>query len=356
MIVGFEDYKTLNNYAEALAFALRKDPLIQNANNNHAFDNQQYEFTINRSLASQLGIPLGSINETLQTMLNGYILSSEYEVGGLSYEIIAQLPLKDLGDFKFLQKIFVQSLAGQAYPLSQLVSVKPVVDMYIRNRINQMRAMQIDVTPVPGVSLSEVLAHVMTVMSQVLPADIQINLSGEARKLQKSNLGLFMAFGLGLIFIYLVLAALFESFLDPLIILFTVPMCMVGALIALKFAGGSFNMYTGIGLVTLIGLVSKHGVLITQFTNELQQRHGADVKAALIEACSVRLRPILMTTSTMVLGALPLLFSTGAGAEGRIQIGWVIVSGLLVGTIFSLFVVPVAYYFLSGLKRLKKSL
>jgi multidrug efflux pump len=348
-LLGFEDYKTLNAYSERLVQALRKDPLIQNAVNNQAFDNQQYEFSINRSLASQLGIPLSNINETLQTMLNGYTLSSEYEAGGLSYEIIAQLPLKDLGDFKFLQKIFVQSLTGQAYPLSQLVTVKPVVDMYIRNRINQMRAMQIDVTPNPKASLSEVLNHIMAITTQILPPDIQINLSGEARKLQKSNLGLLMAFGLGLIFIYLVLAALFESFLDPLIILLTVPMCMVGALVALKLEGGSFNMYTGIGLVTLIGLVSKHGVLITQFTNELRL-HGKEVKMALIQACRIRLRPILMTTSTMVLGALPLLFSTGAGAEGRMQIGWVIVAGLMIGTLFSLFVVPVAYYLLSGLK------
>ena len=349
-ILGFQDYKTLNSYADALTVALRKDPLIQDASNHHAFDNQQYEFTINRALASELGIQLGTINQTINTMLNGYILSSQYEVGGLSYDIVAQLPSSDLGDFKFLQKVFVQNLAGQSYPLSQLVSVKPVVDLYIRNRINQMRAMELDVTPVAGASMSQVLNHVMTMMSQVLPPDIQINLSGEARKLQKSNLGLLMAFGLGLVFIYLILAALFESFIDPFIILLTVPMCVVGALVALKLEGGSFNMYTGIGLVTLIGLVSKHGVLITQFTNELR-RKGVSLTEALLEACGVRLRPILMTTSTMVLGAGPLLFATDAGAEGRIQIGSVIVAGLLVGTVFSLFVVPVAYYFLSGLKK-----
>jgi multidrug efflux pump len=353
-ILGLEDYRTLNAYAETLVKALQKDPLILKAENNHAFDNQQYEFNINRELASQLGIPLSSITETIQGMLGGYTLSSQYEVGGLSYDVTAQLPLKNLGDFNFLQEIFVQSLTGKSYPLSQLVTVKSVVDMYMRNRINQMRAMEIDVTPVPDAALSTVLNHVMNAMAEVLPPDIQINLSGEARKLAKSNVGLFFAFGLGLIFIYLVLAALFESFMDPLIILLTVPMCMVGALIALKLIGGSFNMYTGIGLVTLIGLVSKHGVLITQFTNELRKA-GKDLKAALVEACGVRLRPILMTTATMVLGALPLLFSTGAGAEGRVQIGWVIVAGLLVGTLFSLFVVPVAYYFLAGVREIKKA-
>ncbi len=352
-ILGLEDYRTLNSYAEDLVKALEKDPLILKADNNHAFDNQQYELNINRELANQLGVPLSAITETIQGMLNGYTLSSQYEVGGLSYSITAQLPLKSLEDFKFLQEVFVQSLTGKSYPLSQLITVKPVVDMYMRNRINQMRAMEVDVVPVADAPLSLVLNHVMATMAQVLPSDVQVNLSGEARKLSKSNAGLFLAFGLGLIFIYLVLAALFESFIDPLIILLTVPMCMVGALIALKLMGGSFNMYTGIGLVTLIGLVSKHGVLITQFTNQLRHQ-GLELKEALVEASAVRLRPILMTTGTMVLGALPLLFSTGAGAEGRVQIGWVIVAGLTVGTLFSLFVVPVAYYFLAGAREIKK--
>jgi multidrug efflux pump subunit AcrB len=210
--------------------------------------------------------------------------------------------------------------------------------------------MQIYVTPKANAPLSEVISHITSAAHQLLPSTVQINLTGEARKLQKSNLGLYAAFGLGVLFVYLILAALFESFIDPLIILLTVPMCVVGALLALKLEGGSFNMYTGIGLVTLIGLVSKHGVLITQFTNELRSQ-GCSLEEALVRACGVRLRPILMTTSTMVLGALPLLVSHGAGAEGRIQLGWVIVAGLLLGTVFSLWIVPLSYYFLSGLKE-----
>jgi multidrug efflux pump subunit AcrB len=147
---------------------------------------------------------------------------------------------------------------------------------------------------------------------------------------------------LGVIFIYLILAALFESFRDPWMILLTVPVCVVGALVALYVSGGALNLYTMIGLVTLIGLVSKHGVLITQFTHQLREK-GMSKTDALIEAASIRLRPILMTTATMVLGALPLVFARGQGALGQHEIGLVIVSGLLVGTFFSLFVVPVAY-------------
>jgi multidrug efflux pump len=349
-LLGFEDYKTLNDYTDLVVQALRKDPLIQDASNNHAFDNQQYELTVNRELASQLGVPLTSINQTIQIMLNGYTLNSQYEVAGLSYSIIVQLPAKNLADFHFLDRLFVHSLTGEVYPLSRLVTVKPVVDMYMRNRVNQLRAMQIYVTPQANAPLSEVISHITATARELLPSTVQINLTGEARKLQKSNLGLYAAFGLGVLFVYLILAALFESFIDPLIILLTVPMCVVGALVALKLEGGSFNMYTGIGLVTLIGLVSKHGVLITQFTNELRSQ-GSSLEEALVKACGVRLRPILMTTSTMVLGALPLLVSHGAGSEGRIQLGWVIVAGLLLGTVFSLWIVPLSYYFLSGLKR-----
>ncbi len=354
-ILGFQDYQTLNQYADQLVQVLRKDPLIQNVSNNHAFDNEQYEITIKRDLANRLGIPLSSINQSIQTMLNGYTLRSEYEVGGLSYSIILQLPAETMTDFRFLSAVFVYGLNGTAYPMSQILSVKPVVDMYMRNRVNQMRAMQIYVTPMSGAALSTVLAHISQAAAQVLPSDIQMAWTGEARKLQQNSLGLYLAFVLGLIFVYLILAALFESFVDPFIILLTVPMCMVGAIFALKLEGGSLNMYTGIGFVTLIGLVSKHGVLITQFTNELRAQ-GMAMQEALVKACGIRLRPILMTTSTMVLGALPLLFSTGAGAEGRIQIGWVIVAGLLMGTIFSLWVVPLAYYFLASTKNERRGL
>ena len=153
---------------------------------------------------------------------------------------------------------------------------------------------------------------------------------------------MLIVFGLGIVFIYLILSALFESFVDPFIILLTVPLCIVGAIVVLYLIGGSVNIYTSIGFVTLIGLVSKHGVLITHFANDMRQQ-GMTTREAVIKSASLRLRPILMTTATMIMGALPLVLSSGVGSSGREQVGAVIIAGLIVGTLFSLFIVPVAY-------------
>jgi len=173
---------------------------------------------------------------------------------------------------------------------------------------------------------------------------------GKAAQFIHSSGSLFTLVSLALIFIYLILAAQLGSFIDPFIILFSVPLCIVGAIATLKLTGGTLNLYSEIGLVTLIGLVSKHGILITQFTNELRAE-GHEMIDAIVKAASVRLRPILMTTLAMVLGALPLAFATGPGSVGREQIGWVIVGGLLFGTFFSLIVVPIAYSILGSFKR-----
>ena len=238
--------------------------------------------------------------------------------------------------------------------LSRLVSVKPSVSLANRVHYNQMRAGEVGLNITDGYSLGQVISHINTLAKQALPGDTQLNFTGEAERYLSGNSTIVLIFLLGIVFIYLILAALFESFIDPLIILFTVPVCIIGALAALYLIGGTLNIYTGIGLVTLIGLVAKHGVLITQFTNQLIAE-GKPLFDAVIGAASIRLRPILMTTATMCLGALPLIFAVGPGSNGRIQIGWVIVTGLLVGTFFSLFIVPVVYTLLFKLKRRSKN-
>lgn len=349
-IEGFLSYEDLNTLANQFVSDLKKDPGVRSAVSENAFDNQQYELSINRLLAAQLNVPLSEINTAVHTFLNGSTLISSYDVGGVSYPITVQLPVKRLGDFSVLDTIFVKSNTGAVYPLSRFVTPAPIVSLYYRFRDNQMRSMQLSVTPSPKVPLSDIMNTIQKLGDQILPSGVSIRFSGEAHKLQQGNQMQLLAFALGVVFIYLILAALFESFIDPLIVLLTVPLCIVGALFALKLVGGSLNMYTDIGLVTLIGLVSKHGVLITQFANELRAK-GASLQEAVLQAAAIRLRPILMTTSTMVLGALPLLFATGADSAGRAQIGWVIIAGLLVGTLFSLFVVPVSYLLFARLKK-----
>ena len=188
------------------------------------------------------------------------------------------------------------------------------------------------------------------VANQVLKPGYAVDYNGQSREFRQSSSSLALTFGLALAFIYLVLAAQFESFRDPFIIMLTVPLSMAGALLALWLANGTLNVYSQIGLVTLVGLITKHGILIVEFANQLQEK-GMSIKEAVIESAFLRLRPILMTTGAMVLGAVPLALATGAGAESRQQIGWVIVGGLLLGTFFTLFVVPTVYSLLAAKKE-----
>ena len=200
--------------------------------------------------------------------------------------------------------------------------------------------------PAPGYSLGDALAALETAAARVLPATVQTDYAGQSREFKQSGASILLVFLLALGFIYLVLAAQFESFVDPLVIMFSVPLSLTGALAALYFTGGTLNVYSQIGLVTLIGLITKHGILIVEFANQLQEQ-GRELRDALVEAATLRLRPILMTTGAMVLGAVPLAIASGAGAESRSQIGWVIVGGMTFGTLLTLFVVPVAYSFLA---------
>jgi multidrug efflux pump len=213
-------------------------------------------------------------------------------------------------------------------------------------RFNQLRAVTISANLGPGYSQGEGLQFLEDLADEILPATVQTDVTGQSREFRAAGQSLAFVFLLALGFIYLVLAAQFESFRDPVIILLMVPLTMTGALAALYFSGGTLNVYSQIGLVTLIGLISKHGILIVEFANQ-QQEQGRDRISAVIEAASLRLRPILMTTGAMVLGAVPLAIATGAGAESRHQIGWVVVGGMTLGTLLTLFVLPTVYSYLA---------
>jgi multidrug efflux pump len=230
--------------------------------------------------------------------------------------------------------------------LSNLVEVLESVAPKELNRFNQLRSATITGNIAPGYSLGEALDFLESAARRVLPPTVRYDFSGESREFKETSSSLLFVFALALGFIFLVLAAQFESFVDPLIILFTVPLTMTGALLALNLTGGTLNIYSQIGLVTLIGLISKHGILIVEFANALQAQ-GKPLRDAVVEAAGLRLRPILMTTSAMVAGALPLALAAGAGAQSRQEIGWVIVGGMTFGTLLTLFVVPTAYTLLA---------
>ncbi len=246
-----------------------------------------------------------------------------------------------------LTSIYVRGADGSLQQLSNLVALDETVGPKELNHFNKLRAAIINGNVAPTHSLGQVLDHMDELVKTELGADTRTDLDNISREFRESSGQLWMTFGLALVFIYLVLAAQFESFAGPLVIMFTVPLAMTGAVLMMFINakmehGGTLNVYSQIGLVMLVGLITKHGILIVEFANQLREK-GVDRMEAIVEASSLRLRPILMTTAAMVLGAIPLALATGAGAESRQAIGWVVVGGLVVGTLLTLFVIPTIY-------------
>ncbi|HEY0832635.1 MAG TPA: efflux RND transporter permease subunit, partial [Azospirillum sp.] len=235
---------------------------------------------------------------------------------------------------------------GPMISLANLVKIEERVAPKELNHFNKLRSATITATLAPGYALGEALAYLQDAATRVLPATAQTDYAGQSREFRESATGLYFVFVLALAFIYLVLAAQFESFIDPFVIMLTVPLSMTGALAALMYTGATMNVYSQIGLVTLVGLITKHGILIVEFANQLQ-RTGVDIRKAVEDAAVLRLRPILMTTGAMVLGAVPLAMAHGAGAESRQAIGAVIVGGMMLGTLLTLFVVPTVYSYIA---------
>ena len=210
------------------------------------------------------------------------------------------------------------------------------------NHFNRLRAVKVEAAVAPGYGLGQVLSHMQTVASEVLPNTVVTDVDGQSREFRNASGSIYLIFTMALAFIYLVLAAQFESWRHLLIIMMSVPLSMTGAMLALWASGGTLSIYSQIGLITLVGLITKHGILIVEFANQLRDQ-GRNTLDAVCEAAEQRLRPILMTTCAMVLGVVPLALASGAGAESRSQIGWVLVGGLTLGTLLTLYVVPVAY-------------
>lgn len=348
-ITGNSAYSQMVKSANALSAELMKSPMVQNVENNTDYTNQQYNISIDNALASRLGIGLDKINNALSIFLGGYQVNNGYEFNGVEYPIYIQLSASDLKDLNVLKSIYVTDSLNNKYSLSRLIHVKLITSLPERIHYNSIRATSMTIVPNSGYTSGQLVDFLQATAKRVLPSGMAIQFDQHTQDMLSGNYKMVLIFGLGLLFIYLVLAALFESFIDPLIILFTVPLCIVGALLVLKLLGGSLNIYTGIGLVTLIGLVSKHGVLITHFANHLKDQ-GHSIREAIVEASGIRLRPILMTTFTMILGAVPLILASGIGSNGRLQLGAVIIAGLIIGTFFSLFVVPIAYLIFARLK------
>jgi multidrug efflux pump len=282
---------------------------------------------------------------------------TRFKMGTEQYDVIVQLEEGSRRTPTDLSNVFVRGANDQMIQLQNLATVTETVAAKELNHFNKLRAATVSAGLAPGYAMGEAIQWMEGALEEVAPLALY-DLGGQAREFRESATSALLLMSLALVFIYLVLAAQFESFIDPFIILVSVPLAMFGAFLCLNAlnwgnaAGlwqqsGSWNIYTQIGAVTLVGLISKHGILMVDFANQLREI-GRDKFDAILEAASLRLRPILMTTGAMVLGAVPLAIATGAGAEARHQIGWVIVGGMSFGTVFTLFVVPVVYLLLSG--------
>lgn len=352
-IMAPESYQFLYQTSQTLIAKLQSYPGLLNINTNISFDNQQYNLTINRALASQLQVSAQSIDQTLAAFLGGETVST-YALNGQSYDVDIQAAKPYLQSLDAIKQLTVPSATGTLIPLQNLITITPVQTQTNLYHYNQLRAAQIYAEIAPGYSLGDVVSYLQTALPKILPSDVKYSFSGRAKNIVDSSNDMSLIFVLAFAFIYLVLSAQFESFLDPFVILLAVPLSIIGALICLKSLNGSINMYTMIALVTLVGLIAKHGILITQFANTLH-REGKSAKDALIEAASIRLRPILMTTVAMIAGALPLLLASGASAVSRREVGVVFVGGLAFGTFFSLILVPIAYSYFAQLKTFVKA-
>jgi multidrug efflux pump len=333
--------------------AARQNSGLLNLDSDLKLNKPEIKMSVDREKAAALGIDVETIGRTVETMLGGRQVT-RFKQHGKQYDVIVQVADVDRTNPNDITSIYVRSAAGEMVPLSNLVTMHETVAPKELNHFNKLRSATITATLAPGYTQGQAVEF-MAGEAAKLPPTITYDLAGESREYRSSSGGLYVTFLLALAFIYLVLAAQFESFIDPFIIMLTVPLSMTGALLALKLTGGTLNVYSQIGLVTLVGLITKHGILIVEFANQLQER-GVGKAEAVVQAAALRLRPILMTTGAMVLGSVPLATAVGAGAESRQQIGWVIVGGLLFGTLLTLFVVPVAYSLLARTHKPREEL
>jgi multidrug efflux pump len=322
------------------------NPGLVNVDTDLKLNAPQLEVDIDRDKAAAVGVEVETLGRTLETLLGGRQVT-RFKREGEQYDVIVKVADIDRRNPEDLRRIYVRGRGDTMIPLSNLMNVKESVAPKELNHFNQLRSAMITSHLAPGYTLSEGLDFLEKAAEEVLPPTARIDYAGQSREFKQTSSSIYFTFLLALAFIYLVLAAQFESFKDPFIIMLTVPLSITGALLALWWSGGTLNIYSQVGLVTLIGLITKHGILIVEFANQLRAQ-GHPIREAVIESATLRMRPILMTTGAMVLGAVPLALATGAGAESRQDIGWVIVGGLLVGTLFTLFVIPVVYTYLTS--------
>ena len=345
VIMSQVPYAELQRMVDRFLDEVSKFPGALNLQTDLRLNTPEVRVSINRDKLGDVGVNVDTVGRTLETMLGGRQVT-RFKKDGEQYDVIVQVAPVERSSPADISEIYVRTREGQMVQLSNVVDVREGVAPQSLNHFQRLRAVKVSGTLAPGYSIEEALNAFDAAAKLTLGSSAQTDLDGQSREFRNSGSEIYLVFVLSLCFIYLVLSAQFESFISPLVIMLSVPLSMTGALFALWLTGGTLNIYSQVGLITLVGLITKHGILIVEFTNQMRAK-GMGITEAVIESATLRLRPILMTTGAMVLGALPLALATGAGAESRMQIGWVIVGGMSFGTLLTLFVVPVAYSLLA---------
>jgi len=348
-IVGTTDsFQNLNEISQNILASAYQTGMFAYVDTDLKIDKPQTILKINREKSAQMGLTMRDVGGSLSAMLGGGYVNY-FDLQGRSYKVIPQVMQRERLNTSQLTDYYFTTSGGTPIPFSTIIEQKTDVVPESLNHFQQLNAVTISAVPAPGVTLGEALEALRRIARESLPQGYSMDYAGQSRQFMNESKALLVTFVFALIIIFLSLAALFESFRDPLIVLISVPMSICGAMIfiSLGIGGATLNIYTQVGLVTLIGLISKHGILIVQFANDLQ-KEGENKRNAIEMAARIRLRPILMTTAAMVVGVVPLVTASGAGAEGRFNMGLVIMTGIAIGTLFTLFVVPGMYLLLAA--------
>lgn len=350
IILGGNSYEELAEWRDRVLARIAENPGLTAADSDYRETKPQILVQVDRERAADLGVSVSAVGRTLQTLMGSQRVTT-YNERGEDYDVILQADPQDRRDANDLTNTYVRSeRSGTLVPLSNLVTTKEVASAGTLNRFNRARSIAIQAGLGPGYSLGEALSYLEQVVKEELPPTARLDYGGQSREFRRSSADLYFTFALALLVVYLVLAAQFESFIHPLIILVTVPLAVAGALLGLFVYGSTMNIYSQIGIVMLVGLAAKNGILIVEFANQLRDE-GMALREALLEACAVRLRPILMTSIATVAGAIPLILEGGPGSASRETIGVVVVAGVSFATFLSLFVVPCFYQMLAPYTR-----
>ena len=342
LVLGGPDYETLKRWRDRMLEAMEAMPELEDPDSDYQERKPQMNISVDRDRAGALGVSLSAVGRTLETMLGSRVVTT-YVDRGREYRVILQGRDSDRASTEDLTNLYVRSeTTGKLIPLANLVQIQEVAGPGELNRFDRMRAITLSANLADGVRLGAAIEALAATAEMTLPASARVSWDGESQDFLESGFSLYLTFALALLIVFLVLAAQFESFVNPLIILVTVPLALSGALLGLWLSGGSINVFSQIGAILLIGLSAKNGVLIVEFANQLRDR-GRSLRDAIIDASAVRLRPILMTSACTTFGAMPLLLASGAGAESRAPIGVVVVYGVTISAVLTLFAVPALY-------------